>query len=120
MIKEPLIFYLTAPEVSRYDLSLPNGKRLIFNQSTQYKTEDKEEQDFLSQQKYIGVKRMNDKEFRQWATLQFDSIPTIYNRSIQSKEDIEEHLWTSESEDYAINKLKESGYTVFKRNYKKK
>jgi hypothetical protein len=117
-MKEPLTFYLTAPEVTESSFKLPNGKVIILRRGDSYLTEDAEEQNFLSQQKYIGAKKLDDKEFRMWATLQFEKIPTVYNNSIQTEKDAEEFLWTSETEEYAINKLKENGYMVYKRNKK--
>ena len=112
---EPIVFYLTSPEVVTYTIKFPSGKIHILKRGDKYTTEDKEEQDFLSKQKYIGAAKLNDTEFRMWATLQFDKIPTVYNKQVENKEDIEEYLWNSDTEQLAINKLKENGYTVYKK-----
>ena len=118
-MNEPIVFYLASPEIVTYTIKFPSGKIHILKRGDKYTTEDKEEQDFLSKQKYIGAAKLNDKEFRMWATLQFDKIPTVYNKQIETKEDIEEYLWNSDTEQLAINKLKENGYTVYKNTKKK-
>jgi len=114
-ITEPLTFYIVSPEVVRYSLKFPDtGKILILHRGDAYTTEDKTEQEFLSQQKYLGVRRFNDKEFRMWATLQFDRIPTVYNALIKDKKDVEEFVWSSEFENEVIKNLKERGYIVYR------
>jgi len=118
-VTEPLTFYIVSPEVVKYTLKIPDtGKIIILRKGEEYSTEDKHEQDFLSQQKYLGVKRLSDKEFRVWATLQFDKIPTVYNGNISDPKDVEEFVWSSEFENEVIKKLKERGYIAYRANKK--
>jgi len=119
-MKEPKEFYIAASDVVNYTIKFPSGKIVILNRGDRYKTEDEAEIDFLSQQRYLACKGLDDKEFRVWATLQFDKIPTVYNKQVEKKEDIEEFLWNSDTEQMAINKLKENGYTVYKNSKKAK
>lgn len=111
---EPITFYLCALDAVRASFQLPNGKTIILSQTSDYTTTDKEEQDFFSQQRHVGAKRMDDAKFRTWATLQFSKLPTIFNTLIKEPKDVEEFVWSSESEAEVIKHLKENGYIVYK------
>lgn len=112
---EPVIFYLSAIDAVKATFELPNGKSIVLTQSVQYETSDDEEIEFLSKQRYVGVKRLGDKEFRYFAAKQFENLPTVYNEKIKSASDVEEFSWSSESEQRIIAKLRENGYIVYKK-----
>lgn len=114
-MNEPITFYLVSPEIRSYTIKFPNGKILILNRGDSYRTEDKDEQEFLSKQKGIAGRKLDDQEFRKWFTLQYADIPTVYNTKIKDKTDVEEFVWNSDTEEYAVNRLKELGYTVYKK-----
>lgn len=120
MIVEPKVAYLANPEIVKYDIKFPSGKIITLTPNKTYKTEDADELDFLSKQKGIGLGKMNDKEFRMWATLQFDRIPTVYNDNIKDKKDVEEFVWSSEYENEIVQKLKDNGYIIYKKEVKGK
>ena len=115
---EPIIFYVAAPDILKYSVKFPNGKIFIFHKGDTYETCDAEEIDFLSKQKFIAARKLDDKEFRVWATLRYKDVPTV-EKKITDKTEIEAFLWNSESEEYAVNKLKEHGYLVYKREKRK-
>ena len=112
---EPIIFYLAAPEVVQYSVKLPSGKIVLLKRGEDYKTEDAEEIEFLSKQRYFGARKLDDKEFRIWATLRYKNVPTV-DKVIEDKSYVEAMVWNSETEEYAVNKLKENGYTVYKKS----
>ena len=112
---EPVKFYLVAPEIVNYSIKFPSGKIIILKRGDVYQTEDESEVEFLSKQRYIGVSKLNDKEFRLWATMRYKDVPTV-DKKIEDKTSIEAMLWNSESEEFAVNKLKELGYTVYKKH----
>ncbi|MFA7030414.1 MAG: hypothetical protein WC179_09075 [Candidatus Cloacimonadaceae bacterium] len=113
-MNEPVTFYMVSPEVMRYSIKFPSGKILLLKKGETYTTEDKEEQDFLTRQKYLAAKKLDDKEFRMWATLQFNKLPTVYNKAISEPKDVEEFVWSSEFENAVVKKLKERGYIAYK------
>ena len=115
IIDEPITFYLSAVDAVKASFELPSGLNIVITQATPYTTSNEEEIDFLSKQRFLGVKRLTDKEFRFFATKQFNKIPTVYNKDIKGPKDIEEYAWTSDSEQRIIAKLKENGYIVYKK-----
>ena len=117
---EPIIFYLSASDVVKGTYKLPSGSTIIITQSVPYSTTDDEEIEFLSKERFLGARRISDKEFRFFATKQFKDLPTVYNKNINSAKDVEEFVWTSESEQRIIAKLRENGYIVYKRDKEKK
>ena len=111
---EPLIFYISRYEIADMGIALPNGKRISLSRGDEYKTSDPEEIAFLTDVKGLGARKMDDAEFRGWATTQFDNLPTIDRLDIKTVKDVETHLWTSSFEKIIISFLKTKGWIVTK------
>lgn len=118
-IIEPLTFYVTSNAVLKVTIVIPSTKkRIVLSPGKSYETSDKDEIDYLSKQKFIAARKLGDKEFRTWATLQFKDLPTVYNTAIETPKDVEEFVWSSEFENEVISTLKERGYIIYHRKRK--
>ena len=113
-VKEPITFYLASPNIIKGSFKLPDGTSVFFNRGTTYTTSEPEVIDFLSKQTGLGIKKMNDKEFRVWYNRTFDELPTVFNDNYKREIDVEEFIWTSDSEKRIAQKLRDRGYLVSK------
>ena len=108
-MNEPLTAYITAYEVMEYTIKFPSGKVIRLTQGGSYTTEDKDELDFLSKQQFVGLKKMNDKEFRIWATKRLAELPSVYNQNVTEEVIRNAISFTQEEEQAYRNAIKE-GY----------
>lgn len=119
-MKEPTIFYVARYEIAEISVTLPNDKVIVFKRGTEYSTEDEEEIAFLTGVKGLGARKMEDKEYRGWATAQFEKLPLIDRHDIKSVQDVEEYLWNSSFEKLIVTFLKSKGWIVKKNEGKPK
>ena len=105
----PKIFFISRTDIVNISIALPNGKNLMLTTDSSYQTDDPEEIDFLSQIKGVGCRDLNDKEFKGWATAQFDRLPSI-DKNISSPEEVREFLWHDTEETIAKSSLQANGW----------
>lgn len=112
----PVTYYNSRYGVIRRSISLPNGKVIVLCSSTpEYTTSDPEEIAFLSGVSFLGSKTASDSEVHAALAKNYDNIPSIHS-PVKSVEEIFEHTPFSVFENIAIERLRENGYTVEKKN----
>lgn len=109
---EPVTFFNSRPEISRREITLPSGKKIVLSRQTpHYRTEDKDEIEFLSKVSFVGARKLDDAEYRIWMTSEYSKLPNLEKRDISS-EDIEAYVANGAYEDTIIKALRAKGYTV--------
>ena len=112
---KPLIFFNSRSEVSRREITFPNGKKIVISREIpEYRTSDPEEIDFLSKQFAIGCRSLTDKEYVLHMTALFEDMPNV-ERSNLTREDIDGYLSSTAHEKLVIQRLRAKGYTVVKK-----
>lgn len=104
-----MIFFISRFNVSRYAITLPSGKKIVLMGGKSYTTDDPDEIKFLSSQKGLGVRKVEDREYRIWATKKFNELPTCDNKEL-TKEDLTEFLLSSPQEKLLKSILESNGY----------
>jgi len=117
-MQEPCIFYLASGDIAKYNITLPNGKCVSLIRNGKYQTCDPDEIDFLTRQKGLGCKKLDDAEFRVWVTKHYNSLPVVENKDIKTLEDVEEFITRVGMEPLIVQALKLRGYNVFLRKQK--
>lgn len=96
------------------EFKLPNNKVIVIKRGKEYITADQTELDFFSKQKAVIIMDLNDQEFLSYAAKNPLDLPTVQNRSLTIEDVIDKKLSTDE-EEAVVNKLKDMGYTIYKR-----
>ena len=109
---EPITFFNSRPEISRREIILQSGKKIVLSRETpNYRTEDKDEIEFLSKLSFVGARKLTDAEYRIWMTSEYSKLPNLEKREV-TKEDIEAYVANEAHEDVVLKALRAKGYTV--------
>lgn len=108
----PVTVYIAAYDIKRYSLTFPSGKTIILYPDSEYVTSDKEEIEFLSKQKGLGITRPTDskEKFLRHVAATFAEKPTLENLTKKSEEELSLFMLSNMSEDLVITYLRNRGY----------
>ena len=110
----PKRFTVVSPDVTLFQIVLPNGIMLKLRGGDHYTSSDPEVIEFLSKRKGLQISNINDVEYKRFMAKQMEAIPTVYNTTIK-QDDLNASFWSSLDEKKIIAELKSRGYDVIKK-----